>query len=280
MPNLPAVTGRNHRTKAQLVNYVADHLQPGLDNHRLLKHRLQAGLDDWLRHAQRIDDEPPAKLTEPVKDHFVDPAFRNQHEQLAKRYFERLDKFSRAEPGSKGQGKAARQVRTAATALEQSTQAYDLKLRRYEDAYERYQLEQEHPSEYDKRIAPYQKEIQRLRSDLARMVNTYNDDRCFDEIYDGDDYRTDFRQQYQRYVPTQHAWFADVQGGTYIYDYQHNQLQLHLHFDSAQNKVTAVRIKRYGDQHGVKADKNWGMVEHVRQKYPCVWQRTWTQVAL
>lgn len=278
MPALPEVTHRNCKTKEHMQHYLDNTLRPALDNHVLLRAALQAGVDAWAIRLGKMEDAPPGKLTEPDKTLFVDPAFVQGHQELSDKYFESIDELSRREVGSKAYGKTVKKVRRLQLLLHDSSRNYDLKLRRYDDAYSAYQEENEDDAAYQRRIAPYKDEFVTLRGQLRGFVTTFNSRFPFDEPYDrglDTDWSFQFSQRYEQYVPTQHRWFPEVSSGTYIYDYQRNLMQVHLHYNAARDKVTAVRFKLYGEEQGTVSDKNWGMIGYLTKTYVPQFDGAW-----
>lgn len=281
MPALKQITGQKCKTKGQMKNYLDKRLRPALANHRLLNAALSQKVDDWETRLDLVADDPPDKLAEPDFDLYVSTAFVHGHQDLAQQYFESIEELSRKQIGSHAYRRAENKVRRCGGVLENSSNDYDLKLQRYDQAYFDYQEENEDDSVYQQRIAPYKQQLNVLRGQLIGFVTTFNSRRTFDEVYrrsldENVDYG--FRYKYASYAPTRHGWFVTNTNGTYIFDYPDNLMQLHFHYNADRSKVTAVRFKLYGEDHGLDYTKNWGLIEHLTQTYAPVFDQQWHHV--
>jgi hypothetical protein len=259
-------------TKILLEDFAINKLQPALDTHPLLSALLSQRLTDWVNEVRQLPDAPASPGTKPSFDTYVPPALVQQNKKAAEDYFSALDfyGFTLEEGTAELQNKAKQNAEAKKSLMQSANHAYELGDSAYQAAVRQWEDQcEDHP----RLKSEYQKLVKSLRDRLNLMVKTFNTRSKYDEDLESDEMETFVALDYQSYRPTR-SFFNNAAGGTLYYDFSNNSFQLHIHCQMNATKASAVRIKRYGQQVGLKRDGAWGMVEHFMTKYPPNWTST------
>jgi hypothetical protein len=270
MPHNPIAFGKPE-SKDQL-EALAQKLHRKLATRPLLRAALGAKLTKCIDEIGKLPDPPASPGQKPSFDNFVSPALVQQNKEASSAYFGAVGFYALGEAEGVGPGllaKLEQNVVSKKTIMENLNQAQDQGAIAYDGALKTWENKQkDHPRLKE----DYQKEFARLRTALYQLIKVFNDRRRYDDDLEEGDV-PDFRQHYENYVPT-HSFFNNAAGGTLYYDFRNNRFQLHIHCEKNAIKANskALRIKRYGQQHGDQSPGNWGLVEFYFTHYSPKWE--------
>jgi hypothetical protein len=253
--------------KAALKAFALHTLQPEFVTHPLIEELLADGLQALLDELDTLPDT--GDIAPPNFDNYVSKPLRNANGRAAEAYFTALSKYSdTVARGSEDEQKIS---------LEEVTKRHAILLKANENAEPRIKLYNDKVAEWEAkrgdRAEEYEKKLKTLRERLNGMVTTFNQRSKYDEPIEADDIQNFLHFDYKEYRPAKSFW-NDAANGTLYYVFTNNHFQLHIHCAQNAAKADAVRIKRNGEQKGVKADGAWGLVEYFMQTY----QPNWTGV--
>lgn len=259
------------RSKLQLQEYLTATFEPRLRAHPYAQQLIRQDLADFRRALDQLPSDPPGPLQQPELDTFLTPAFRTRHQSLSDRYHHALAHLAGREEGSDDWGTAYEEVLLAHTGFSQSAQTYQMQARRYEEALEAFQRELADESAYRERLRPYERQIVSLRRWLSLLIRRFNENAIYDEPF-GEEDRWRIAAHIDRFHPSGHWWNPDLRGGTYIYDFGANRLQVQIERLRRDRNFGAVRVKLYGELTGPVVENARNMVEYLLSRFTPNWQ--------
>lgn len=285
----------DQKSKASLLRYFDATWSPAIDETRLVYHQLFAAGTAWRAKLDALAE--PARADKPSqappKNRYLgNRALQEKIAQARRNMQMAVSAFSAA--SSTGSGTSAKEV-ALWDKVAKSTERFEAA-----DA-ERAAIEAEYMKEcaaWERKVADYKpveefdRELQTARSQLIGLIEAFNRVAPYDEVVTG---REQFLNAYSSFVPTHHFFLSDVQGGTYVYVYEQNQIDVHLHCKTYNNeKVSLITFKKWGSNAGYSAARGdtylggkkgltetpshlagvdatfVGLIAHLRAKYPPV----------
>ncbi len=292
----------DQKSRATLLMYFDANWAPAIAGTRLVYDTLNARGVAWRHKLDSLVEPPradrPAKKP-PVNRYLGNTALQGQIAQARRNMDTAVENFSDLAT-REGNTDADVKLWNKVAAATDKYEAADAQRQAIEDEFAKeYGAWEKRCRDYEP-VAAYDTALQIARTQLIAMIEQFNARADFDEIVDS---REQFLNHYASFVPTHHFYLSNVQGGTYVYVYEQNRIDVHLHCTTFDGPVTLITFKKWGSSAAYSAtrgdsylggkkglterpshlsgiDQTYvGLIKHLRTTYPPVNQRTPQNVA-